>query len=178
MELGRYENFSLFIPRHRRLAGHLIRIFIGEIYMTCPDIFPRRDAFDIFPRIFFIYTSKSRYYKFRTTNCLPDILWAPSHVPSFFPGLRTVEDLKTVAVYARDRINPYMFNYCLSVALLHRPDTQSYDVPSFMQTFPDKFVDGTVLQRAVEETSLVREGNRVRNFFKGTGTLLILLFLY
>lgn len=30
LELGRNEHFSLFIPRHRRIAGHLINIFMGE----------------------------------------------------------------------------------------------------------------------------------------------------
>lgn len=29
MELNRFENFSLFIPRHRRVAGRLIEIFMG-----------------------------------------------------------------------------------------------------------------------------------------------------
>lgn len=28
--LGRNEQFSLFIPRHRRIASHLINIFMGE----------------------------------------------------------------------------------------------------------------------------------------------------
>lgn len=30
MSLGRNEQFSLFIPRHRRIAGRLIDIFIGK----------------------------------------------------------------------------------------------------------------------------------------------------
>lgn len=76
--------------------------------------------------------------------------------------MRNVEDLKAVAVYARDRVNPYLFNYCLSVALLHRPDTKNVDVPSFISSFPDKFLDGTVLQQAREESSIVPEGSRVR----------------
>lgn len=31
--LGRDEKFSLFIPRHRRIAGHLINIFMGTNYI-------------------------------------------------------------------------------------------------------------------------------------------------
>ena len=31
LELGRNENFSLFMPRHRQMAGHLIRLFMGKI---------------------------------------------------------------------------------------------------------------------------------------------------
>ncbi|GLV31116.1 Prophenoloxidase 2 [Carabus blaptoides fortunei] len=103
-ELTRYENFSLFIPKHRRIAGRLIEIFIG---------------------------------------------------------VRNVEDLKSVAVYSRDRLNPYLFNYALAVALLHRPDTRDLDVPSFMTSFPDKFVDGTVLQQAKEEAEIIPEGSRM-----------------
>lgn len=29
--LGRNEQFSLHIPRHRRIAGHLINIFLGKL---------------------------------------------------------------------------------------------------------------------------------------------------
>lgn len=103
-KLSRFENFSLFIPKHRKLAGRLIAIFVG---------------------------------------------------------MRSVEDLKACAVFARERVNPYLFNYCLSVALLHRPDTKNVDVPSFISSFPDKFVDGTVLQKAREESNIVPEGSRV-----------------
>lgn len=78
--------------------------------------------------------------------------------------MRTIEDLKSVAVFARDRLNPYLFNYCLSVALLHRPDTRDLDLPSFINSFPDKFVDGSVLQAAREESELVDETNRVRKW--------------
>lgn len=30
LELSRYENFSLFIPKHRAMAGRLIEIFMGK----------------------------------------------------------------------------------------------------------------------------------------------------
>lgn len=30
MSLGRHEQFSVFIPRHRRIAGRLIDIFLGK----------------------------------------------------------------------------------------------------------------------------------------------------
>ncbi|KAL3279080.1 hypothetical protein HHI36_016594 [Cryptolaemus montrouzieri] len=103
LDLPRHANFSLFIPKHRRLAGKLINIFLG---------------------------------------------------------VRTVDDLLSVAVYARDRVNPYLFNYALSVALLHREDTQDVDVPSFIRSFPDKFVDSAVFVRAREEASIVPDGSR------------------
>jgi len=32
MSLGRREHFSLFIPRHRRIAGRMIDIFVGKYF--------------------------------------------------------------------------------------------------------------------------------------------------
>ncbi|KAJ3650840.1 hypothetical protein Zmor_016918 [Zophobas morio] len=103
LELERDENFSLFIPKHRRVAGKLIDIFLG---------------------------------------------------------MRNVDDLLSVATYARDRVNPYLFNYALSVAILHRPDTQDIDLPTFIESFPDKYVDAKVFAKAREEATVVPEGSR------------------
>lgn len=104
MSLGRNEQFSLFIPRHRRIAGRLIDIFIG---------------------------------------------------------MRSVDDLQSVAVYARDRVNPILFNYALSVALLHRPDTKDMKLPLFVETFPEKYVDSKVFAKVREEASVVPAGSRI-----------------
>lgn len=104
MELGRDEHFSLFIPRHRRSASHLINIFMG---------------------------------------------------------LRSIDDLQTVAVYARDRVNPYLFHYALAVALLHRNDTKGVTVPSFAQYFPEKYVDSKVFRAIREETNVPDPGSRM-----------------
>lgn len=104
MELGRHEQFSLFIPKHRKIAGALIDIFIG---------------------------------------------------------MRDVEDLQSMAVFARDRLNPYLFNYALSVALLHRPDTKDLTLPLFVETFPDKYVDSKVFAKIREEASVVPDGSRM-----------------
>ncbi|XP_030368851.1 uncharacterized protein LOC115619960 [Scaptodrosophila lebanonensis] len=104
MSLGRDEQFSLFIPKHRRIAGRLIDIFMN---------------------------------------------------------MRTIDDLQSVAVYARDRVNPLLFNYALSVALLHRPDTKGLDLPSFSQSFPDRFVDSQVFRQMREESFVVSPGSRM-----------------
>lgn len=104
MQLGRREQFSLFLPYHRSLAARLIEIF---------------------------------------TN------------------LRTYEDFLSVAVYCRDRLNPNMFIYALSVAILHRPDTKNLPVPPLSEIFPDKFVDGSVFSRAKEEANVVPTGARI-----------------
>ncbi|GAB0086196.1 Hemocyanin, N-terminal [Sergentomyia squamirostris] len=103
MSLDRHEQFSLFIPKHRQIAGRLIDIFMG---------------------------------------------------------VRNTDDLLSVAVYARDRLNPYLFNYALSVALLHRPDTKDLPIPNLASTFPDKFMDSKVFQSVREEASIVPEGSR------------------
>lgn len=39
MSLGRNEQFSLFIPRHRRIAGRLIDIFIGKLEINVNFVF-------------------------------------------------------------------------------------------------------------------------------------------
>lgn len=85
---------------------------------------------------------------------------------SIFLGMRSIEDLQSMAVYARDRVNPYLFNYALSVALLHRPDTQDLDVPSFLQSFPDKFIDSKVFTPAREAATILPDGNRVSYSFQ------------
>nr|CAH7714650.1 unnamed protein product [Callosobruchus chinensis] len=104
LDLARDENFSLFIPKHRKIAGRLIDIYLG---------------------------------------------------------MRSVDDLLSVAVYTRDRVNPYLFNYALSVALLHRPDTQDLDLPSFIRTFPDKYLDSKVFGKARENATIVPVNARV-----------------
>lgn len=69
--------------------------------------------------------------------------------------MRNVDDLLSVAVYARDRVNPYLFNYALSAAVLHRKDTADVKLPSFLQTFPDKYFDSKIFPQAREEIILV-----------------------
>ncbi|XP_054082819.1 phenoloxidase 2-like [Zeugodacus cucurbitae] len=94
-------------------------------------------------------------------------LFIPAHrriagrLIDIFMGVRSVDDLQSVAVYARDRVNPYLFNYALSVALLHRPDTKGLDLPSFAQNFPDKFVDSRVFRQVREEATVVPDGSRM-----------------
>lgn len=53
------------------------------------------------------------------------------------------------------------FQYALSVAVQHRPDTQDIQLPSVVQQFPDQFVDSAVFPRAREEGSLVPAESRV-----------------
>ena len=76
-------------------------------------------------------------------------------------GMKDIDDLLSAAVSCRDKINPYLFNYCLSVALLHRSDTRNFQLPNFIEIFPDKFFDSFIFSSAREEVSLVPEGSRV-----------------
>lgn len=88
-------------------------------------------------------------------------LFIPAHrdiagnLIDMFMAAKTVQDLIATAAYCHDRINPYLFNYGLSVALLHRPDTKEVSLPNFLQCFPGKFVDGTVFQMTREEAVMV-----------------------
>lgn len=69
--------------------------------------------------------------------------------------MKTIDELQTVAVYARDRLNPFLFNYALSVALLHREDTKDLNIPLFIESFPEKFMDSKIFQRIREEAFLL-----------------------
>ncbi|CAB0037937.1 unnamed protein product [Trichogramma brassicae] len=83
-------------------------------------------------------------------------LFMPAHarmaarLTEIFMGARTIDDLLSLAAYCRDRINPQMFVYCLSVAILHRRDTKDLQLPQFSEIFPDKYVSGRTLSRARE----------------------------
>ncbi|XP_045454384.1 phenoloxidase subunit 1-like [Melitaea cinxia] len=91
------EHFSVFVPKHRQMAGKLI-----DIFMSMPEL----------------------------------------------------EDLQALCAYSQMRINPYMFNYCLSVAILNRKDTKGLDIPSLVETFPDKFICPQSLKKAREVSNI------------------------
>lgn len=96
----------------------------------------------------------------------PFSLWVPRHseiaakLISLFMSQKTVDDLLSVAAYVRDRINPQLFNYAFSVVLLHREDTKGVKIPSFAETFPDKFVDPKIFPRAREDLNIMPQGTR------------------
>lgn len=126
MSLGRNEQFSLLIPRHRRIAGRLIDIFMG------------------------MYPQGQGSFNLLTISRM-----------IFSEGMRSIDDLQSVAVYARDRLNPYLFNYALSVALLHRPDTKGLGLPPFVEIFPEKYIDSKVIPKIREEATIVTDGSRM-----------------
>lgn len=71
------------------------------------------------------------------------------------------EDFISLAAYCRDRVNPYLYQYALSIALLHRPDTKNYPIPSHLSSFPELFMDRSVFAQAREEVNVVPQGSRV-----------------
>ncbi|KAK2587196.1 hypothetical protein KPH14_002940 [Odynerus spinipes] len=97
----------------------------------------------------------------------PFSLFIPAHrkiaarLIDIFMGMRTYEDFLSVAVYCRDRMNPNMFIYALSVAILHRPDTKDLPIPPLHEVFPDKYIDGGVFSRAREEANIAPAGQRI-----------------
>ncbi|KAL1382273.1 hypothetical protein pipiens_013261 [Culex pipiens pipiens] len=48
-----------------------------------------------------------------------------------------------------------------AVAIQHRPDTKDLNVPSFLELFPDSFVDPAVFPRLREEGAVVQQANRM-----------------
>lgn len=63
--------------------------------------------------------------------------------------------LMALGAYTRDRVNEMLFQYAMSVAMQHRPDTQDVALPSVAETFPEQFVDPQVFPQARESTSFV-----------------------
>lgn len=74
---------------------------------------------------------------------------------------KSFDDFQSLSVYCRDRMNPYMFIYALSVAILHRPDCKDVPLPPFAEVLPEKFVDKGVFARVKEEVNLVDPGSRM-----------------
>uniref|UniRef100_A0A240PM30 Tyrosinase copper-binding domain-containing protein n=1 Tax=Anopheles epiroticus TaxID=199890 RepID=A0A240PM30_9DIPT len=78
-----------------------------------------------------------------------------------FMNQPSAERLLDVAAYTRDRLNGPLFQYALSVVLLHRPDTKNVPVPSMLHLFPDQFIDPATNARMMEETTIVLDENRM-----------------
>ncbi|XP_058464518.1 phenoloxidase 1-like [Malaya genurostris] len=95
--------FSLFIEKHRSIAGQLINLFMSQ---------------------------------------------------------KDVTSLMAVGTYARERLNPVLFQYAMTVAMQHRPDTKDVPIPPFIELFPDQFVDPATFPKLREEGNVVQEGQR------------------
>ncbi|XP_052739225.1 phenoloxidase 1 [Bicyclus anynana] len=69
-----------------------------------------------------------------------------------------LQDLLSTCVFARVNLNPQLFNYCYSVALMHRNDTSNIPIQNFAETFPSKFVDSKVFAKARESAAVADKG--------------------
>ncbi|CAB3366920.1 Hypothetical predicted protein [Cloeon dipterum] len=76
---------------------------------------------------------------------------------TLFMEMRTVEDFFALAAYLRDRINPSLFVYAFSVAIMNRQDTRNVRLPPVSETFPGRYVDGSVFVRAREESYILSD---------------------
>lgn len=66
----------------------------------------------------------------------------------------SLDDLFSVAAFCRERVNPQLFQYCLAVAIQHRPDTKSMNAPMMIQQFPDQFMSSESLNDVANEAKL------------------------
>lgn len=87
-----------------------------------------------------------------------------SRLINYLMSVDSVDKLLQVSSYGRNNINPNLFNYAFSVAVLNRTDTADLLLLSPAETFPDKFFPAEVFQHAIEELSVVPDGSRVEFF--------------
>ncbi|XP_061387445.1 phenoloxidase 2-like, partial [Musca vetustissima] len=63
----------------------------------------------------------------------------------------------STCVYCKDRVNPFLFQYCLSVAVQHREDTKEFPIKPIAETFPQHFVEPYVFHEARAESELIKD---------------------
>ncbi|XP_071448697.1 phenoloxidase 2-like [Hetaerina americana] len=80
---------------------------------------------------------------------------------SIFLGTKTYEEFLSLSVYARDRLNPYLFVYALSVAILHHPDTRGLRLPALAEMFPGRYMHRGVISMARAQASILEQTNRM-----------------
>ncbi|KAJ8679161.1 hypothetical protein QAD02_014948 [Eretmocerus hayati] len=142
-----------YVPeKYQGVASHILNRFCNEAQtsvpvkeISIPDLsiplaLNRRDAFSLY---------------------IPSHQKMAEHLINLFLGMRTVEDLVSFAAYCRDRINIRMFIYCLTVAILHRTDTNYLPIPSLLEVFPSDFIDSGFFVDIKEEANIVPSGSRV-----------------
>ncbi|XP_061382609.1 phenoloxidase subunit 2-like [Danaus plexippus] len=70
-----------------------------------------------------------------------------------------LQDLLSTCAYSRMHLNPQLFNYCFSVALMHRQDTKNVQLQNHVETFPSKFMNSQVFGQARETAALQAKGS-------------------
>ncbi|EZA55827.1 phenoloxidase 1 isoform X2 [Ooceraea biroi] len=77
-----------------------------------------------------------------------------------FLDMETFDDFLSTSIYCRDQVNPQMFVYAFSVAMLHRPDTRDIPIPPLTEILPEKYFDKRTLSRAKKMANLMPETSR------------------
>lgn len=96
-----------------------------------------------------------------------------SKLIDYFMSIDSFDNLVKVANYGRDNVNPNLFNYAFSVALLNRSDSKDTLLLSPAEVFPDKFFPAPLFQEVIQELATVPEGSRV-----GTSTFVVKLQVF
>ncbi|CAG4933311.1 unnamed protein product [Colias eurytheme] len=73
-----------------------------------------------------------------------------------------LQQFLSTCAFARVNLNPQLFNYCFSVALMHRRDTRDVPIANFAETFPSKFLDSQVFSQARETAAVSAQGGAPR----------------
>ncbi|KAI9579469.1 phenoloxidase 2 [Glossina fuscipes] len=68
----------------------------------------------------------------------------------------TEELFIATCAYVKDRVNPFLFQYCYAVAVQHRKDTKNFAIKPIAEMFPQNFVEPAVFKDARAEGELVR----------------------
>lgn len=80
-----------------------------------------------------------------------------------FAEQNTAEDFLSASVYVRDRVNPAMFAYALSVAVYNRDEIElkTVELPSFVSTHPHFFIPSSAIRDARSQIVSFDQKNRV-----------------
>lgn len=62
-----------------------------------------------------------------------------------FMNAKDVDELLSLGVYCRERLNPYMFIYAWTSACIHREDTRRVQLPGIAENLPSKFFTKAVI---------------------------------
>ncbi|XP_059608144.1 phenoloxidase 2-like [Phlebotomus argentipes] len=131
--LDKYKGFGQDLEsRFSETPGDKERVNVKEIKWPDLDfalVIKREDAFNIFHG--------------------PHNAIAGKLIELFFK-IEKAEDLLACAVYARERVNPYLFVYTFSVAMTHREDTKDILLPDCLLAFPTKFLPKSTMAEAKE----------------------------
>ncbi|KAJ8678886.1 hypothetical protein QAD02_014673 [Eretmocerus hayati] len=84
---------------------------------------------------------------------------AASSLIEIFIGLRNMNEVMAFGAYARERVNPELFAYALSTALVHRRDTRDLTLPSHVEMFPEKFLYCETITEAKESAEILQNAS-------------------